>query len=368
MTEFNTQSFADLNDVAGNITKQNAIYEVAGAFNRRFAHIPKNEIATEQAEHIELLGLLSDELPYEELALEYSATEREIEASLERLPALDDELCEEKLGAVALATKLTESMPLLKNTVEQNLSARLGQINEQRRLALEQRIEELRDRITELNMVFEIAGQAWPVPAARLIEIEPEPVAYSPNHTNGNGHKPVTQDEIGEIISVAETTTGEPPAEIEHNSIERLEEFRKRYIDQPLASPLIAFYLIENAGSSTTTQGLADFVYEHEAGELRGVSLPRRRIATALGPKTQGWRIKRLLGKEGYELQYGWRIVSHERPEGQRRRTDRLRLYKALPAREGKDNPPLPEFIETVVLSNNGSHAEENIELAAQEQ
>jgi hypothetical protein len=75
MTNFEITPFEELNQEAALIAEQNSEYGNAGKDNPKFAHIYKNVTASEQSEHIELLGAMSDDLPYEQLLPELSRLE-----------------------------------------------------------------------------------------------------------------------------------------------------------------------------------------------------------------------------------------------------------------------------------------------------
>jgi hypothetical protein len=361
MTEFHTEPFAELNDFASKIATQNTSYAIAGKSNPKFVHLAKNQIASAQAEYVEFLDALADELPYEQLAVEYSEIEQEIERCLERLPNIDSESCSEKLGAVALANIVAQTMPVLKINTEPCITTRFAQINEQRRQALEQHITDLSSGLAYLDEVYEVAGQAWPVPTAQYIEIEPEPVVFTPN---GNGHKPTEEVMLGEIISVIETVTDMPPVEIQRTVEERLQEFRTHYVDQPEAQQLMALFFMENCGSIVNREELADFVYRQNGAEILGTTPPEQRIVILMGPQTHGKRMQKLLKQYGYGVQYGWQQIMQQESNGTLKQITKQRVWRPFELSETNGESDLPEFIETQITSSNGYSSE----LAAQEQ
>jgi hypothetical protein len=321
------QDFQELNDSADVITEQNKAYDAAGAKNPKFAYVPKNELAKEQADHKELLSAMADDLPYEELAIEYMQAEQEIANILDELEIIETEPTPEKIGATALANKImTELMPAYDPaTVAANLARRIREINNQRSGELLQKLNILEGGLAELQEFYDIAGQAWPIARANHIVVE-EPVI--PRQPGTNGHKPKAKMDTEAIIPAE--TAGEQPEEEAGPPIEaRLQEFKLRHVDQPEASQWIVFYLIENAGQWLTPAQIAGFVYHRENQQLKGVTPAKDRILTLLGPKIQGKRNQRILLEEGYRLQYGWRAKEAKDSLGRSSRV-KTRKYRAL--------------------------------------
>jgi hypothetical protein len=337
--------FSDLNREAAKITCQNAEYErLASVCGRsESARNAQNRVAVEQAAHLRFLGEMSVELPYAELGEKDVEIDRSLKAARGLLACIESTSNTEKLGVQALASRLVlECYPESEANITAHAVERMQAIDVVRRAELEERIQGLEEERDEMAGIFESAGAAWPVPLAFFI---PQPDSEKNFRPAGEPSSARTSIELvpGEVIAEEEVPSEE--TECERSEAERLQQFRERHIDQPEASPLMAFYLIEHKGKTVEADELVDFLYSHLKEGYRERHELRSRVTTAFGKKLQGWRIQRLLAAEGHVLQYGWRHYVKEE-DGRTKQVSRRRAYRAWPAHLIEDE--LPEFIETV--------------------
>jgi hypothetical protein len=338
MTKYPLESFEELNRIAQAMNRQNRQYLEAGNIKHaRHSAIRQNQLAQEQSEYVQVLGELVAEAPYEELALEYLKAEDQL-AAAEVLSA-EHQNDRRKYGAIALADAVIEGMPWAESVVEANLAKRLAEIDEISEPIPDPRTEELRKKLAELSLIYEIAGQAWPVPIAREVEV-PAAEEFIRNRNGANGSL------NGNIES---TTAGaeiyaEPVIVSHETTAERVREFVNLRRYQPKAKALMTYYFTENPERTVTVDELMDFIYSHVPACDRTLTL-RNSITTMLGPKIQGKEMQKMLAAEGLKLQYGWQIRIGQNGT----RTSRHRVYRAVPSTEPQEQ--LPVFEEEVQIA-----------------
>src|SRR3954471_21555492 len=226
MREYDIQAFEDLNVYASSIGYQNSRYAEAGRIKHpKFARRAQNTIAAEQAEYVDVLGELSAELPYEEIALDYLRTEEELLAAQTELETVDSKHDIRKLGVICLADSITKLLPWCQDTADKRVAERIAEINLLNKEAAQQRIAELRQQLDELGLVFEAAAGPWPVPQSAYEE-EPEDTRVF--HTNGNGNGNGVQPQPEQVEVAVEEEFCEPTIITRETEEERIETFVKR--------------------------------------------------------------------------------------------------------------------------------------------
>jgi hypothetical protein len=354
MNTFEIDAFAELNREAALVEKQNADYDVAGKNNPRFAHKPKNEIASAQHEHLAFLEAMTDELPYDQLLSEHERLERELEDCRARLEDIDGNLSFEKIAVLAMANKLAaEAFPAsrsMQEAIAANIPGAMEKKKKEKIEALEARIIELGNAICELADIIEVAGSQWPIPRAFFIE-EPAHIqrVFPPQKGNGdlaktNGHVPIDDATIVHVDVHDDNPDGNS------TNGERTSERRELHIYQPHASVLIAEALLSRATEWLQVSDIAPHVYGPDADEsyLSG----ERRVQIILGP-SQGKVPHRLLEEQGHQLEYGWRRDAIRQEDGSIMETKKKRrIYGAFPVTNigSTDLPETPEYEETRIV------------------
>ncbi len=330
MSDYEGELFAELTELAAMISGQNQRYielgdRISASDSRRNA---QNHVAIEQKRHLEDLGELSADLPYQELALAYIDADREINVARQRLETIDEEPDIRKTSAEVFAVRIVELLSWCAEAAEKRVREIQAEVSRIKREQVEGRVRELSQTLGKLSTLYDVAGQAWPVPTAIFIAETPQ-AGQSVGSTH---HAIVTPTE--DIAQSDEWVSAETADE--NRQVERLKKFRERHIYQPDAKRLIAFYLIENANETVTVEALAEFLYKNEEEEKDPFTL-RTRITSLLGPKIQGPRTALLLEAEGYSLQYGWRRYFAKSPNNEIKQLGPpQRVYKAIPTSEVK--------------------------------
>jgi hypothetical protein len=337
---YNTESFEAISSYAAGISAQNRRYSEASQIRHPYhSALNRNRIAAEQRDYVEVLGELSAELPYEELAIEYEEIVAQLADAESRLPTVEEEPDRRKLGVVAMADAVVEVMPWAEETAQKHVEERLLEIARLQRVELESRITELRARLYELSELYEAIMTPWPIPVTQEVEaVPPEWLPVLPS----NGRYADT----GETIPVSENF-GEPNLSDRRTTEEKVREYLSMRRFQPHAKSLMTYYFTENPSRTVTVDELMDFIYSHVPEDEKNKTL-RNSVTTMLGPKIQGREMQRLMAAEGLVLQYGWQIAQRINGDSAPR-TIRTRVYKAIPADEVTGD--LVEFRERVQLA-----------------
>ena len=329
MTTFEAEPFAYLNGEAAAITTLNYEFGVAAELKRpEWVRSHQGRIAKQQAAHLLLLGELAAGLPYEDLALASMAAEDDLREVEERLMTIDDEPGLEKLAVHALASRLIEEYGLSEETAEQGVNVRITEINAAKRSPLQEQRDRLSEAARRLSQVWEVAGEAWPIPTARTAERE------MIGDLQQTARVVVDMDTKGltGVRKRQRTSTGSTGS-------------RERQVDQPYASRMIAAHLAMNVGRTVTVDELVSLLYGHCIEEGRDLRAYRSRITTVMGPQVQGERIQAMLEERGYTIWYGNRRAWISKPgKNKPKYQGQYRVYRTISLVEAQ--VALPEFVE----------------------
>lgn len=334
MNVFDIRQFADINDLAATIGTQNEKYISIG----RIPHpeiVQRNQgpIAYKQAELVEFLGILAAELPYAELAAAYLDTANDMADTEARLAEVDDAPDTRKIAVRALASLMIDEFGASEEVAELRVMTRTTEINSLNRLALKQRKAQLSKALASLSSVWEVAGQAWPLPIAHKVpQNEPDTDPANVKKYTGKLQEPG----VGGLVTADDFSINNRSRR--HPDTTCRSEHRERQVDQPDASVLIATHLATHYGREITVDELLEVLYAHCSIENIGRNALRSRVTTLLGPKIQGERIAEMLEEKGYKLQYGWRKIMQRRPNGELKQLKRVRVYRATPIVDDKLN------------------------------
>jgi len=346
------EAFAAFGELAARtIEIRNAEYGVVAG--RKFAcdesrNNALRRIAGRQTAELHKLGEAGD--AYEQVARDLLDTERQIaqaEVALEDVVNIRDE---RRLCVWALAGSLCEAMPELANAVEHGVQDRIALIEQEDRVTIRERIAGLQRTLGDLSLLFEAAGQPWPVATAQW---NLERSDQEPGNLNGNGaHPSDTAEEFGA------GTIEMMPAPLDYRNgtgaASNGDQRAERIIYEQRLSEEIALYLVEHAGEIVSPDEIAAAVYSPEAIEeikRRGYE-PRNLITSPLGPES-GTYPRTLIEALGYSLQYGWRYKTRIDGNGvEKKFGPRYRVYRAVEqSPDDTANGSLEEFVEVVYRS-----------------
>ena len=284
--------------------------------SEEFRDAMKHGLQVEQADTLDTLRA-QDTSPYEVIANAQRHVEQQIGEAQQRLETIQDEEDDRKTRLLAMAKRAIELSPYAKDEVDEIYQRHLKDLNSLNRTGLKERLGELRADAAVIAALFDIASRPWPVPMIN----EGLPLAEDDDESDF-----IDLPDLDEFI--VDSMPGEPRLSDRESVTKRLVE---RYGHTPNASIMATAFLIENQGKVLTPLDVGTDVYS-ESDELEGMPeeksdrLKYCRILTLLNPN-QG-SVPEMLYKEGFELQYGDRIIYNGlgKQKGPARR-----LYRAVP-------------------------------------
>lgn len=271
-----------------------------------FQYIAQEALQLEQAQTLAQLSEYAQELPYAELSKRYLSVLEQLGRATQKLAAVQHETSEAAIHYDALADRTIELAPLSEERARGLADEKKQQLIGSSVLAIEQKISDLHAEKQGLEDLYEVAGNAWPIPQG-----------------------PELDDEPGEETTVVlDEIPVEPVLQDGNVGVEGLLE---RHVDAPEASQWTVIYLIDQAERVVTVQDLYEFLYSPEVVEQVDEYHLRSRITTMLGPKVGSLDIQEMLADEGFVLQFGWRITKTYGEDDKVTNFARHRIYRAVP-------------------------------------
>lgn len=135
-------------------------------------------------------------------------------------------------------------------------------------------------------------------------------------------------DQDRSMFAVIDELPVEP--ELNDQQRENAREFTERHVDQPEAALYAALCLLDSSGKTVSVDQIVHALYSSEVITTHSDHHMRARVTTTLGPQLKGENIRAILKDEAHILQYGWRRILTQKPDGQTIITRRERIYRAV--------------------------------------
>lgn len=267
--------------------------------------------------------------PYEKLSRDYLAKEAELESLRERLESLSDEENARINHVRAVAKRAIELAPLAQDSVESLAQEHIASIEHMNRQELEARVAAVEEELADLSELFELAGEAWPMPLA---------------------HERRDDSDIIEVDEIPLDPVFREVGPIAQRMIERHGVTNK-------ASAMITEHLVSNPEQIMLSTEIGEAVYTDET-HFDGMSEDQRercisgRVRRLLEPNEL---VTRMVSEENFVLQRGFRRYLHK--DTLKNVQHKRRIYRVVPWEDGVEIPD--EFDDQVVMMNDdGSEVE----------
>ncbi len=335
--EDNQGHFVKAGEIANEIGEQNQLYselvESGQVTLKPFQEATADYLTEEQAQTFQSLLEAGAIAPYEELALRESQLYSALGGVAAQLSSIEEQQKEETAlihkEEELVAGRIPELAPKLSeiaSRLEQRLIAKA-------KAGLETQLSELESEYEVLSRVYEIAGQAWPIP--RLISTKQEEVV------------PETPEQPDDLIEIDDF-----PEESHLTKEQVAEKVRRKYPDEVLkdASEFVALFLAEEPKYIYTLDELADVLYGTDEANRKG------RVSALVSNFELGKTniIGHALLEQGLVFQRGERRSyrkSTGKPFGRCHP-----VYRAVPIEEAENKERIVHSEETVDWVNDGWH------------
>lgn len=261
--EDNQASFERANELASQIGEQNQLYselvESGQITVKPIQEVTVDYLTKEQAQTFQSLLEAGATAPYEELALRELQLYAALGGVAAQLLSIEEQQKEEtaliRKEEELVAGRIPELAPKLSeiaSRLEQKLIAKT-------KAGLETQRAELESEYEALSRVYEIAGQAWPIP--RLISTKQE----LPVTETVEPEAPEQPDDLIDVDDFPEEKTSLTKEQV-------AERVRHRYPDEVLkdASEFVALFLAEEPKYIYTLDELADVLYGADEENRKG--------------------------------------------------------------------------------------------------
>lgn len=273
-------------------------------------------------EQTELLATLSsrDNSPYADLATTYTALDTELTAAQEYFESLSGVDEEQKARLLAAAKRSAELAPCVGDDATALAQERIERLQAGGEVAaIAAKIGQMSLQLSELDALYDVAGQSWPLPRA-----------------------------LDQSADSRYEYVDEVPVDPEDKTCQAAQRLERIYNGKlSKASVFTAATLITHAGEIYTAYELGESVYR-KSGLLEDVPPEKKHrvishhITDLMAPSKQ--IVGKITSKEGFNLQFGWRYMI-DRTTGDQV-GQRIRIYRVL---SNENNPDASEtFIQSV--------------------